>query len=373
MAKKDYYETLGVSKGASEKEIKSAFRKLAKEYHPDVSKDPNAETKFKEAQEAYSVLGDEKKKSQYDQFGHSAFEQGGFGGAGGAGDFDFNGFDFNDLFENAFGGSGFGFNFGGGRNTNRKMKGRDTLMRMNLSFEEAVYGTKDSIKINVNVTCEKCDGAGGHDEETCRTCDGRGVINSEQRTILGTYMTQTTCGDCGGKGITYKDNCNKCSGKGQYKKDQTIEVTIPEGVDTGHQIRLREKGEAGLNGGPNGDLYIEFVVSKHKFYERHAEDIYLEVPITITEAILGTKKDVKTLYGSVKLTIPAGTETGDLHKLRGKGVKFINSSRYGDMYVKIKVITPTKLSRAQKKLITELNKTDLISDEIKAYNKFITS
>ena len=375
MAKKDYYETLGVSKDASDKEIKSAFRKLAKEYHPDVSKDPNAEVKFKEAQEAYGVLGDEGKKSQYDQFGHAAFEQGGFGGAGaGAGGFDFNGFDFNDIFESAFGGNGgggFGFNFGG-NNPNRKMKGRDTLMRMNLTFEEAVYGSEETIAVNVNVTCDECDGVGGFDETTCNTCHGQGVINSEQRTILGTYMTQTTCSDCRGKGMTYKDECTACHGKGQYKKDQQIDVTIPEGVDNGNQIRLREKGEAGANGGPNGDLYIEFIVKDHPYYDRDDEDIYLEMPITIPEAILGTKKEVKTLHGLVKLNIPAGSETGDMHKLKGKGVKYVNSSRYGDMFVKIKVTTPNKLTKDQKKLIESLSKTNLNNDAIKEYEKFVS-
>jgi len=371
MAKKDYYETLGVSKNATDKEIKSAFRKLAKEYHPDVNKDPSAPEKFKAVQEAYNVLSDEQTKAKYDKYGHEAFNeqqkygnQGGFGG-GFSGGFDFGGFDFSDIFESAFGG-GFGFN-----NGPRKQKGADRLMRMDLTFEEAVYGSKETIRIKVNQACERCDGHGGTGETTCDTCHGAGKINQEQRTILGTYVSQVVCPTCQGKGVTYSDECSKCHGAGAYVAEQDIEITIPEGVSTGNQIRLRGKGDPGINGGPSGDLYIEFIVAPHKWFAREDNDIYLDLPITFTEAILGTKKDIKTLHNTVKLTIPPGSNSGDMHRLKGKGIKDLNSNRYGDMYVRLKIIMPTKLTREQKKLIDALADTDLSNTKIKEYNRFL--
>lgn len=372
MAKKDYYDTLGVSKTATDKEIKTAFRKLAKENHPDINKNPGAADKFKEVQEAYNVLSDDKTRQQYDQFGHSAFEGPNMGG--GAGGFSgFNGFDFDyeDLFESAFGGNGFGFNFGGSRN--RKAKGRDTVMQMDLTFEEAVYGSKETISLNLNATCDDCDGAGGTDSETCTECGGRGVINKQQQTIFGSFMSQAECPSCHGTGQTFRNVCHTCHGAGSYKQTKTIDITIPEGVDNGTQLRLSGKGEAGINGGPNGDLYIEFRVKRHKFYERKDEDIYLELPITITEALLGTKKDVKTLHGVVSINIPAGSETGDLHRIKGKGVKEVNRDHYGDMYIKLKVVIPSKLTRDQKKSIEALNKTDLTTNDIKEYERFLKS
>lgn len=370
MAKKDYYDTLGVSKNATDKEIKTAFRKLAKENHPDVNKDPGATDKFKEVQEAYDVLSDSKKRQQYDQYGHSAFEGPNMGG--GSGFSGFGGFDFNyeDIFESAFGGFS-GFNFG--NNKTRKAKGRDTVMQMDLTFEEAVYGSKETISVNLNATCNDCNGDGGTGVETCMECGGRGIINKQQQTILGAFMTQTECPRCHGSGQTFRNTCNTCHGMGNYKQNKTIDIIIPEGVDNGTQLRLSGKGEAGLNGGPNGDLYIEFKVGSHKFYQRKDEDVYLELPITVTEALLGTRKEVKTLHGNVTINIPAGAETGDLHRLKGKGIKELNRDHYGDMYVKIKVVVPSKLTREQKKVLESLNKTDLTTNDVKEYERFLKS
>lgn len=357
MNKRDYYEVLGVSKNATEAEIKSAFRKLAKKYHPDVCKEPDAAEKFKEAQEAYAVLSDASKRQQYDQFGHAAFQGGGPGGAGG---FDFSGFDFSDIFGDLFGGGFGGFSsFGGGSSSNRPRKGSDSLIRMNLTFEEAIFGTKKTITLDVSSECKSCHGAGGHGEKTCSTCHGSGDVTTEQRTLFGTFMSKSTCPDCKGSGKTYDTTCKECRGSGKIKEKQEIEVKIPAGVDNNSQLRLSGKGNAGVNGGPNGDVYIEFTVKEHPIFVRDDMDIYLELPLTITEAILGAKKEVPTVHGTVKLAIPAGSNSGDKHRLRGKGVESVHSSRKGDMYVILKVVTPKKLSRDQKKLIEQLAKTDL--------------
>ena len=370
MDKKDYYEVLGVSKSASQDEIKSAFRKLAKKYHPDVSKEPDAEAKFKEVQEAYAVLSDEDKRRQYDQFGHAAFQNGEGTGAGGFGGFDFSGFDYGDIFDNIFGGFGFG---GSRRNSgSRATKGKDTLLKMKITFEEAVYGTKKEVDLDVVEDCDECNGRGGFDETTCDKCRGSGTITSEQHTIFGSFLSKTTCPNCGGKGKTYKRKCSKCNGTGKVKEHQTIDVKIPAGVDTGNRLRVSGKGSSGTNGGPNGDLYIEFTVSEHDFYVRDEDDIYIEVPITITEAVLGTKKDVPTLQGIVTLTIPSGAESGDKHRIKGRGIHNEYTHHKGDMYIVLKIVTPKKLTKEQKRLLEELNETDLRDDnDIKNYERFL--
>ncbi len=368
MNKRDYYEVLGVSKDASEAEIKSAFRKLAKKYHPDVNKEPDAAEKFKEAQEAYAVLSDEAKRRQYDQYGHAAFDQMN-GGAG----FDFSDFDFGDIFEGLFG-SGFGnFGFGGSRrgSQNRARKGADKLIRMNLTFDEAVFGTKKTIKIDVNDICSECDGKGGKGEKKCSTCHGTGSVTTEQRTILGSFMTKSTCPNCRGKGYTYDSTCSKCHGNGSVRVNKEIDVKIPAGVDTGNQLRLAGKGDSGSNGGPNGDLYIEFQVKDHPLFVRDENDIYLELPITITDAVLGCKKDIPTLYGNVKLVIPAGSQSGDKHRIKGKGVEDLHRGSKGNMYVVIKVVIPSKLDRNQKKLFEELALTNLETSEFKKIKEYL--
>lgn len=367
MNKRDYYEVLGVSKTATDAEIKSAFRKLAKKYHPDVNKEPDAAEKFKEAQEAYAVLSDEAKRRQYDQYGHAAFDQMN-GGAG----FDFSDFDFGDIFDGIFGGGFSNFGFGGGRrNSSRARRGNDRLMRINLSFEEAVFGCKKAINVDVNEKCSECDGKGGKGEKKCPTCHGTGTVTSEQRTILGSFMTKSTCPNCKGQGVTYDSTCSKCHGKGTVRKNTDIEVKIPAGVDTGNQLRIAGKGDAGINGGPNGDLYLEFQVKEHPIFIRDENDIYLELPITITDAVLGCKKDVPTLYGNVKLVIPAGSQSGDKHRIKGKGVEDLHSGSKGNMYVVLKVVIPTKLDRGQKKLFEELSKTDLENSEFKKIKEFL--
>lgn len=368
--KRDYYEVLGVSKSATDAEIKSAFRKKAKEFHPDLNKDnPDAAEKFKEAQEAYTVLSDENKRKMYDQYGHDGVNGssagGGFGGFGG---FDASDFDFGDIFDNIFGG---GFSsFGGGSTRNRATRGSDVLMRVNIDFDDAVFGCSKDINLDVVEECSKCDGEGGFDSETCSRCHGSGTITSEQHTILGSFVSKTTCPECNGKGKAYKRKCSACNGKGKVKKNKTITVNVPSGIDNGDRLRVSGKGSAGTNDGPNGDLYLEFSVSEHEYFIREGDDIYLEVPITITEAILGTKKTIPTLYGNIKLTIPAGTDSGDKQRIKGKGIDNKNSRNKGNMYVIMKVITPKKLSREQKKIIEALNKTDLDDTVINKFNKF---
>ncbi len=361
MNKRDYYEVLGISKSASDEEIKRAFRKLAKQYHPDVNKDPGAEEKFKEIGEAYAILSDPEKRRQYDQFGHAAFE----GGAGGFSGFNADDIDLGSIFEDIFG-SSFGFNFGGSRNRSKNgpVKGQDRLIRMNLTFEEAVFGCKKSINVDLNETCEFCHGAGGFHEKTCSKCNGRGTIIMEQKSMFGIFQTQTVCDACGGNGKTYEEKCSKCRGAGHIKVNKEIVVTVPEGVDNGYQLRISGKGEAGRNGGPNGDIYIEFVVKKHEFFEREDENIYLEVPLTIAEASLGCKKEIPTLENNVILDIKAGASTGDKLKLKGKGIKVPNSLRKGDMFVILNVVIPSKLNRKQKKLLEELAETGLDDETI---------
>ena len=369
MNKKDYYEVLGVSKDATDAEIKSAFRKLAKQYHPDISKEANAEEKFKEIQEAYEVLGDENKRKQYDQFGHAAFEGAqGFGGASGYGGFDASGFDFGDIFDNIFGG-GFG-GFGGQNTRNTARQGDDKLVRIRLTFEEAVFGCEKDIKLDVSERCDDCKGKGGMGEKTCPDCHGTGTQTTEQRTLFGTFMSKTTCRKCGGKGKIYEDACSTCKGSGRIMNHKTITISVPSGVDNGTRLVISGKGEAGINGGPNGDLYIEFAVENHKFYSRDGDDIYLKVPITITEAVLGSKKEIPTLYGNLKLTIPAGTNTGDKQRIKGKGIENSKRKTKGDMYIIMDVRIPEKISKDQKRLFEELEETDLNDNEINEFDRF---
>ena len=370
--KRDYYEVLGVSKNASDDEIKSAFRKLAKKYHPDINKDPDAPEKFKEAQEAYAVLSDPNKRSQYDQFGHAAFSgANGFGGAGGA--YDFSGFDINldDILGSMFGGGFGGFGGNSRSRSSRKVRGDDILRGINLTFEEAVYGCEKDLKLEVSENCPECDGKGGFDEVTCSNCHGSGTVTTEQRTLFGAFMSKTTCNVCHGEGKTFKRTCSKCHGNGRIVQNKTITVKVPSGIDTGMRLRLSGKGEAGLNGGPNGDLYLEFNVSSHKYFQRDNDDIILSVPLNICEAVLGCKKDIKTLYGTVTLSVPSGTNNLDKQRIKGKGIKNSTTGRTGDMYIIFKVITPTKLTRKQKDLFSELNDTDLSSSEIDKFNKFV--
>ena len=378
--KRDYYEVLGVSKNATEKEIKSAFRKKAKEYHPDLNKDnpKEAAEKFKEAQEAYSVLSDEKKRASYDRFGHAGVGNGptgsgfeGFSGFGGG----FDGFqgvdvDLGDIFDTIFGGGRDFSAFTGRGNKNRKVRGDDILMRMNITFEESAFGCEKDLKIDVVEDCSKCHGEGGFDKETCPNCHGSGTVTSEQHTILGAFLSKSPCPDCHGTGTTFKRKCSDCKGTGKVTENKTITVNVPSGIDNGDRLRVSGKGGAGSNGGPNGDLYLEFAVKKHPFFKREADDIYLEVPITIIEAIKGGKKEIPTIYGNVKLNIPAGINSGDIERIKGKGINNKTNNHKGDMYIEFKVVTPTKLTKEQKKIIEELSKTDFTTSVIDKFTKF---
>ena len=244
-------------------------------------------------------------------------------------------------------------------------------MTVNLDFDDAVYGCKKIINLDVYDECSECHGKGGKGEKTCATCHGNGTITSEQSTLFGTFMTRTTCPNCKGKGRTFESICSKCRGTGKVKQNKDIEVKIPAGVDTGTQLRLSGKGDSGTNGGPNGDLYLEFKVREHPIFERDGNDVYLELPITITDAVLGCKKEIPTLYGNVKLSIDAGANTGDKHRLKGKGIENLRTGSKGNMYVIINVVIPNKLDRKQKKLFEELNDTDLKTSDFKKIEEYL--
>ena len=376
MAKKDYYEVLGVDKNASQAEIKSAFRKMAKKYHPDINKEEGAEAKFKEVGEAYSVLGDEQKRKQYDQFGHAAFENGAggnpYGNYGGFSGFQgFEDIDLGDIFEDMFGG-GFGFSSRRGAKKNRARKGDDTLVRVNLTFEEAIFGCKKELKLDLDEDCDNCNGKGGFDEKTCSTCGGTGRVVSQTQSIFGVIQQQTTCPDCGGTGKTFGRICSDCNGHGHVTKNKTIEVDIPAGVDNGSELRITGKGSKGFNGGPNGDIYIQFKVKEHAIFQREGDDIYLDLPITIAEAVLGCKKEIPTVYGNLVIEIDAGTQAGTKLRIKSKGVENVRTGRKGDMYVIVNVLIPEKLDKKQKELFKELADTNLrTNSEFKTIDKYL--
>jgi len=360
MAKRDYYEVLGLSKGASDDEIKRSYRKLAKTYHPDVNKEKDAEEKFKEINEAYEVLSDPQKKATYDQFGHAGLENGGMGGFGGFDGFSGGFGDLGDIFESFMGGGFSNFGFGGSSRSSRQtgpIKGENRYMQMSIEFLEAVKGIKKTININVDKKCESCDGSGAKsssDIETCSNCHGSGKVLRQTRTAFGVMQTQGVCPECNGTGKKIKNKCSKCGGDGYINKKESVDVTIPAGINSGQQVRIQGYGERGMNGGPNGDLYIEVIVKDHKFFEREGNDIYIEVPISAVDATLGTKIDVPTCNGDVTLSIPAGSQPGQKLRIKGYGVKSLRSNMVGDQYVILKVEIPTKLSKEEKDLYTKL-------------------
>ena len=371
--KRDYYEVLGLSKGASEDDIKKAYRKLAKQYHPDINKAPDAEAKFKEVNEAYEVLSDPQKRSTYDQFGFAGmdgtgFGQGGFGGFGGM-----NMDDLGDIFSSFMGGMGggfSGFNFGGrSSRRNGPMKGENRYMSMDIDFLDAVHGVTKNINISVDKKCEYCDGTGAEsksDIETCPTCHGSGVTMRQSRTPFGVIQQQGVCPDCNGTGKRIKKKCSHCGGSGYNNVREQVEVNIPAGISSGQQVRIQGYGERGENGGPNGDLYIEIRVKPHKYFVREDNDIYIKVPISSIDATLGTKIDVPTPYGDVELTIPAGTQPNSKLRLKGYGVKELRSNNKGDQYVEIEVNIPKKLSKDEKELYEKLaEKKESIFDKFK--------
>lgn len=354
---KDYYKVLGVEKGASQDEIKKAFRKKAHEFHPD--KKTGDEAKFKEANEAYQVLGDEKKRAQYDQFG-SGFQNGQAGGAqGGFGGFSSGGVNINmDDLGDMFGGFGdmFGFGGGGGR-SQRQTRGHDIQTMLVVSFDEAVHGTEKEISMRRRVKCNRCDGQGaepGTKIDTCSRCRGTGKVTQVQRTILGNIQMQSVCPDCDGEGKTFSKKCTKCSGSGVHEEIGSLKVKIPAGIDDGETIRLTGQGEAGLKGASSGDLYLKISVRNDNRFERFGYDIHSKVEISFTQAALGDKINIETVDGNVSLKIPAGTQSGTSFKLRAKGVQRLRGGGKGDHLVKVQVKTPTSLSRKQKELLKEL-------------------
>ncbi|QWQ38586.1 molecular chaperone DnaJ [Gemella sp. zg-570] len=358
MAKRDYYEVLGISKGASDQEIKKAYRKLSKQYHPDINKEAGADAKFKEITEAYEVLSDENKKVQYDQFGHAAFEQGGAGFGGGFGGFSggFSGADFDDLgdiFSSFFGGSA------RRRNPNAPRQGEDLLHRMNISFKDSVFGIKKIIKLRKDVECDYCHGSGAKDSssvETCRNCHGSGVETYVQQSVFGQVQSQRTCSYCKGSGKIVKDKCSHCFGKGHNNKEVEYEVDIPAGIKSGQRVRLQGKGGPGANGGPAGDLFIEVIVPEDSYFHREGDDIYTELELSPAQAALGAKIDVRTLTGEIELNIPAGTQHGRKFKLAGKGVNNVMGYGTGDHYIITTIKIPKDLSNKERELYEELAK-----------------
>ena len=376
MAKRDYYEVLGVSKDASSEEIKKSYRKLAKKYHPDINKEKGAEEKFKEINEAYEVLSDPQKKQIYDQYGHAGLENGGMGAGGFEG---FSGFgggfsDISDIFESFMGGSGFsGFGFGGSRSTRSSgpLKGENRYMQMSIEFLEAVKGVKKNITVSVDKKCEKCDGTGArskYDISICPNCRGTGKVTRQTRTAFGIMQSVVDCPDCNGTGKQIKNKCPHCGGSGYINRKETVEVNIPAGINSGQQVRLQGYSERGYNGGPNGDLYIEIIVKAHKHFVRQGNDIYISVPISAVDATLGCKIDVPTCNGDVSLTIPAGSQPGQRLRIKGYGVKSLRSNTVGDQYVELKVEIPTKLTKEEKDLYRKLqnkNGIDSVFDRFK--------
>lgn len=369
--KRDYYDVLGISKSASEDEIKKAFRKMAKQYHPDINKAADAEEKFKEINEAYEVLSDPQKRSNYDQFGFDGVDGNGFNGFSSG--FGMNMDDLGDIFSSFMGGMGSGFssfNFGGRRNRrNDPIKGDNRYLALDIDFLEAVHGVKKTISINVDKMCSHCDGSGAaskSDIETCPTCNGSGVTTRQTRTPFGIMQQQGVCPDCNGSGKKIKKKCTYCNGLGYNSIKEQVEVNIPAGISSGQQVRVQGYGQRGENGGPNGDLYIEIRVRAHKFFVREGNDIYIKVPITSVEATLGTKIDVPTAYGDVELTIPAGSQPNSRLRLKGYGIKSLRSDNKGDQYVELDITIPKKLTKEEKELYEKLaKKKENIFDKFK--------
>ena len=362
MAKKrDYYDVLGVSRDASDSEIKKAYRKLSKKYHPDINKEAGAEDKFKEIAEAYEILSDDQKRAAYDQYGHASTDPnfgggfggfGGFGGGFGGGSSQFSGFE--DIFESFFG--------GGGRSrqrANAPSKGSDLQYRLNISFEEAIFGVEKTIKYSRQEECQTCHGSGakeGTSPVTCSRCHGSGAVQVEQNTPFGRVMTQSVCPVCQGTGKEIKEKCDQCHGSGIENKDHTVKVTVPAGVEDGQQLRLSGQGEAGRNGGPYGDLYVVFSVAPSQDFTRDGTEIYYTLPISFVQAALGDEVKVPTVHGPVKLKIPAGTQTGTSFRLKGKGAPHIRGTFTGDQHVEVKLVTPKQLNRKEKELFEALAK-----------------
>lgn len=364
MNKQDYYEILGINKGASIKEIKSAYRKLAKQYHPDRNKSSDADSKFKEVQEAYEVLSDERKRAAYDQYGHAGTQS--FGG-GGYSNFEgnFNGFDMgsiNDIFEQFFGGSFGGFSTSGSRR-NRASRGEDLEVNLKIDFKEAIFGGEKTFDYKRRVVCKTCDGSGAKDKNSvkpCPTCNGQGRVASIQRTFLGNFQTVTTCPSCHGQGSVIKDECNVCSGSGIINEVENFTIKIPQGIPDNVTLRFKEKGNSGRKGGGYGDLYVNIEVKPHDKLERKGDDIFTILTIDAIEAVLGTTKKITTVHGEEDIVIPAGTQPEAVLKMQSRGGPRFKGNGNGDQYVRIIIEIPKKLTKEQKELWSRLL---LIKDE----------
>ena len=360
--KRDYYEVLGVSRGASEDEIKKAYRKLAKQYHPDLNPgNAEAERKFKEVNEAYEVLSDTNKKARYDQFGFAGVDPnygagaGGGGGFGGFTDFDFG--DLGDIFGSFFGGG-----FGGGSRAGRNgpQRGESIRVGVTVSFEEAAFGCEKEVSVDRVDQCPACKGSGcesGTTPEVCPQCGGTGQVQQRRQTPMGVFATTTTCPKCGGRGKIIHSPCRECGGTGQQRKRRTIQVNIPAGIDNGQTISLRGQGSAGRNGGPAGDLLITVTVRPHALFRREGTDVLCEAPITFTQAVLGGEMEIPTIDGKVKYDIPEGTQTGTTFRLRGKGIPNLNGRGRGDQYVTVYIETPRNLNREQKEALKKFSQS----------------
>ncbi|GAA5344535.1 molecular chaperone DnaJ [Planifilum fimeticola] len=352
MSKRDYYEVLGVSQTASAEEIRKAYRRLARKYHPDVNKEPDAEEKFKEVKEAYEVLSDPQKRSNYDRFGHAdpgaaAGSGGGFGGFGGAGA----DFSFGDIFDMFFG--------GGRRNPHAPRQGADLEFHMEVEFKDAVFGKETDIFVPRTETCSTCGGSGakpGTQPERCPLCRGTGQAETVQNTPFGRIVNRRICQQCGGQGRIIREKCSTCGGSGKQKHRKKIHIKIPPGIHDGAQLRVSGEGEPGINGGPPGDLYIHIRVKPHELFRRDGDDIVCVLPITFVQAALGDEVVVPTLDGRAKLKIPAGTQTGTEFRLRGKGVPRLRGYGQGDQRVKVRVVTPTRLTEKQKEVLREFGR-----------------
>ncbi len=355
--KRDYYEVLGVSKTATDDELKKAYRKLAKQYHPDLHPgDKEAEAKFKEINEAYEILSDADKRAKYDQYGFAAFDpNSGFGGFdGGFGGFDDLGDILGSIFGGGFGGFGGGFGGGGQRRNNGPRKGENVRVNLTLDFEEAVFGCKKEIPVNMVETCPDCKGTGcaeGTHPETCPDCGGRGTVVRTQRTAMGMMQSTSQCPRCNGRGQVIHTPCPTCKGNGRIRKKKTVSVTIPAGIDNGQTVSLRGLGNEGVNGGAPGDLLVTVTVRAHALFERDGSSILLDLPISYAQAVLGAEVTVPTLTGKVKLTIPEGTDTGTTFRLKGKGVPFLRGNGSGDQFVTVNIETPKKLNDTQKEAL----------------------
>jgi molecular chaperone DnaJ len=371
----DYYKTLGLAKGASVDEIKKSYKKLAKKYHPDVSQEKDAEKKFKEVVEAYQVLSDPEKKQNYDNYGdaYKNFQgHSGFGGFGGASQGQRMDFDFEDIF-NQFAGMNFdlGDLFGRRKQRSRKDYGQNIKVNMNLTFEEAAFGITKEISFDRITKCSHCKGTGAKDGKlkTCNTCKGHGRVIRQQRTPFGVFQSQTTCHTCRGEGKTAEKQCSDCDGNGFITKKKKLKVTIPEGINNGNHLRLHGKGHEGKDGA--GDVYVVIFVETHEIFKRDEIDIYAELPISFTEAALGATIEVPTLKGKADLKVPAGTQTGTIFRLKGKGIKKINSSSHGDEYIKVIVETPKKVSKKQREILNKMEKEEQIAKKRKSFFKKI--